>query len=135
MDFPAPVNEDDRKRYYAYVDEHLDSYIARLAEAVAIPSVSADGARRPDCVRMVHHYQSMMEKLGVTTELRDLGQQPGAEIDLPPVILGRYKEVDPAKRTVCAYGHLDVQPAEMADGWATEPFVLTRVESTPEVYS
>ena len=32
---------------------------------------------------------------------------------------------DPAKKTVCLYGHLDVQPAILEDGWATEPFVLT----------
>ena len=33
--------------------------------------------------------------------------------------------VDPNKKTVCVYGHLDVQPAAKEDGWATDPFVLT----------
>ena len=79
MGFPEPVNEDDRKRFFAYVDAHLDSYIARLTEAVAIPSVSADGARRGDCFKMVHHYRAMMDQLGVTTVLRELGPQPGQE--------------------------------------------------------
>lgn len=32
---------------------------------------------------------------------------------------------DPSKRTVCVYGHVDVQPAKMEDGWATEPYNLT----------
>ena len=32
---------------------------------------------------------------------------------------------DPAKKTICIYGHLDVQPALLEDGWDTEPFVLT----------
>lgn len=32
---------------------------------------------------------------------------------------------DPKKKTVCIYGHLDVQPALKEDGWDTEPFVLT----------
>lgn len=32
---------------------------------------------------------------------------------------------DPSKKTVCVYGHLDVQPAAVEDGWDTEPFVLT----------
>ena len=31
-------------------------------------------------------------------------------------------------RTVCAYGHLDVQPAKKSDGWETEPFELTEIE-------
>lgn len=29
------------------------------------------------------------------------------------------------KKTVLIYGHLDVQPAAVSDGWDTEPFVLT----------
>lgn len=35
---------------------------------------------------------------------------------------------DPAKKTVCIYGHLDVQPALKEDGWNTDPFVLTEVD-------
>ena len=29
---------------------------------------------------------------------------------------------------MCFYGHLDVQPAAQADGWLTDPFVLTEVD-------
>jgi len=32
------------------------------------------------------------------------------------------------KKTVCIYGHLDVQPAFLSDGWDSEPFVLTERE-------
>ena len=32
---------------------------------------------------------------------------------------------DKNKKTVCVYGHLDVQPAALEDGWDSEPFVLT----------
>jgi len=28
------------------------------------------------------------------------------------------------KNTICIYGHLDVQPAKLDDGWDTEPFTL-----------
>ena len=28
-------------------------------------------------------------------------------------------------KTLCVYGHLDVQPAAKEDGWDTDPFVLT----------
>lgn len=31
---------------------------------------------------------------------------------------------DPKKKTTCIYGHLDVQPANLSDGWNTEPFEL-----------
>lgn len=47
----------------------------------------------------------------------------GAEIPLPPIILGKLGS-DPKKKTVCIYGHLDVQPADIDDGWDTEPFTL-----------
>ena len=47
----------------------------------------------------------------------------GEEIPLPPIVLGHLGS-DPAKKTVCIYGHLDVQPANIDDGWDTEPFTL-----------
>lgn len=47
----------------------------------------------------------------------------GSEIPLPPIILGKLGS-DPGKKTVCVYGHLDVQPAALEDGWDSEPFVL-----------
>ena len=31
---------------------------------------------------------------------------------------------DPNKKTLLIYGHLDVQPAMVSDGWDTEPFKL-----------
>lgn len=47
----------------------------------------------------------------------------GEEIALPPIVLGQLGS-DPRKKTVCIYGHLDVQPASIDDGWDTEPFKL-----------
>lgn len=47
----------------------------------------------------------------------------GEEIALPPIVLGQLGS-DPGKKTVCIYGHLDVQPANIDDGWDTEPFKL-----------
>jgi nonspecific dipeptidase len=43
---------------------------------------------------------------------------------LPPILIGEFIS-DPKKKTVCVYGHLDVQPAAKEDGWDTDPFVLT----------
>ncbi|KAK4293415.1 hypothetical protein Pmani_033893 [Petrolisthes manimaculis] len=61
----------------------------------------------------------------------DIAEQTGSSpttvrrwISLPPVLLGQLGN-DPEKKTVCVYGHLDVQPALRTDGWDTEPFVLT----------
>src|ERR1700722_6882908 len=66
-----------------------------------------------------------LESLGAHVEQRPLGKQPGKEhLDLPPVIVARYGN-DKSKRTILVYGHYDVQPALMEDGWATKPFELT----------
>ena len=69
--------------------------------------------------------ETELKALGAHVESRPLGKQPGKEhLDLPPVIVARYGE-DPKKRTILVYGHYDVQPALLEDGWATEPFKLT----------
>ena len=63
--------------------------------------------------------------LGAEVEKRPLGKQPGKEhLDLPPVVIARYGN-DKSKRTILVYGHYDVQPALLEDGWATQPFELT----------
>lgn len=76
---------------------------------------------------MVHWMEKLLKAEGATTELVDIGKQTfpdGSVAPLPPVLLAQLG-ADPAKRTVCIYGHLDVQPAALEDGWDTEPFVLT----------
>lgn len=111
--------------FFKQVDDSTDHFIDRLRRAVAIPSISADEARRPDVVRMGEWLGDELKALGATVELRPLGEQPGKPgLQLPPVVLARYGN-DKNKRTILVYGHYDVQPAEKADGWATEPFELT----------
>uniref|UniRef100_A0A914ZHT1 Peptidase M20 dimerisation domain-containing protein n=2 Tax=Parascaris univalens TaxID=6257 RepID=A0A914ZHT1_PARUN len=110
-----------------YIDANKGKFIERLRDAVAIPSVSADPTHRKDVVKMIDWAKEKLESLGASTELIPLGRQKlpdGKLLDLPPLlyaILGN----DPSKKTVLIYGHLDVQPANKADGWNTEPFELT----------
>ncbi|XP_063725762.1 cytosolic non-specific dipeptidase-like [Symsagittifera roscoffensis] len=114
----------------AKVIEHLQQnhklYVERLKEWVAIQSVSASPAQRPEVIRMVNFVKAEWDKLGAETTLKDIGMQktPEGEIPLPPILLGKLGN-DPKKKTICVYGHLDVQPAALSDGWNTEPFDLT----------
>ncbi|KAL9955615.1 hypothetical protein ACROYT_G036964 [Oculina patagonica] len=114
---------------FKYVDNHQDLYVKRLSDAVAIKSVSAwtEGPYRDEIVKMINHAKDEIIRLGGEVELADLGPQHGVGIQLPPVLLGILGK-DPAKKTLCIYGHLDVQPAKLDDGWDTEPFVLTEVD-------
>lgn len=102
-------------------------YIEALKEAVAIPSVSAWPDKRKEVTRMVEWTAERLRKLGVEVALKDIGTQElpdGRVIPLPPVIFGSLGK-DPKKKTICLYGHLDVQPAALEDGWDSQPFVLT----------
>lgn len=116
------------KKLFAAVDANKETYIANLAKAVEIKSVSAWPEVRPEIVKMVKWMGSELEKLGATLEYCDVGLQTlpdGSKIPLPPVLMGQLGK-DPKKKTLLVYGHLDVQPAAKEDGWDYEPFVLTR---------
>ncbi|MEQ2224933.1 Metallopeptidase M20 [Ilyodon furcidens] len=119
---------------FKYVDEHQDLYVQRLAEWISVQSVSSWPEKRGEIKRMMEMAAKDIEKLGGTVELVDNGTQKllsGEEIPLPPILLGCLGS-DPAKKTVCIYGHLDVQPALLEDGWDTEPFTL--VEKDGKLY-
>ncbi|KAM9166638.1 cytosolic non-specific dipeptidase isoform 1-T1 [Pangshura tecta] len=122
------------ERLFQYIDEHQDLYVQRLAQWVAIQSVSAWPEKRDEIKRMMEVAAKDIERLGGTTQLMDIGTQKlpdGSEIPLPPIILGKLGS-DPQKKTVCVYGHLDVQPAALDDGWDSEPFTL--VEKDGKLY-
>jgi Cys-Gly metallodipeptidase DUG1 len=117
--------------FYKTVDSLSEPFIERLRKAVAIPSISAEDERREDVVKMGMFLKAQLESLGAHVEARELGKQPGKEyLELPPAIIGRYPaKKDESKRTILVYGHYDVQPANLSDGWATEPFWLNVIES------
>ena len=68
-----------------------------------------------------------LKSLGAAIEFVDLGSQTlpdGTVLPLPPVLMGELGS-DATKKTLLVYGHLDVQPAAVEDGWNTDPWVLT----------
>ena len=122
----------DDAAFFAAVDAEQDAYIARLAKFVAIKGVSAEPKHRPDVVRAVNYVKDWCGELGGATTLVDLGDQtlPDGKtvLPLPPVLLAQFGD-DPKKKTLVAYGHLDVQPAYKSDGWTQDdPFALTEVD-------
>lgn len=112
------------------INANAEVYVERLAEAVALRSVSTDLTRRDDCFAMADLLNRWIEELGGTSEKVLVGFQElddGSRYDLPPVILAEFTDGRPAaKPTVLVYGHYDVQPADPAD-WKTDPFTLTDV--------
>jgi acetylornithine deacetylase/succinyl-diaminopimelate desuccinylase-like protein len=108
-----------------YIDTVSNDLVARLGEAVAIPSVSSDLiSHGKDCVRMGEYVAHWIERLGGTVHYVTPEKHHPEDPELPPIILGSLGN-DHSKPTVALYGHYDVQPANQADGWATDPWKLT----------
>ncbi|CED82933.1 cndp dipeptidase [Phaffia rhodozyma] len=113
--------------FLTYVDEHAEQFIDRLAKAVAIPSVSGEASYRKHVFEMADFMASQLESLGCDIVKKvPLGEQvlEGQTLQLPPAVLASLGD-DPKKKTILLYGHYDVQPALVSDGWDTDPFVLT----------
>ncbi|KAI9347029.1 hypothetical protein BDR26DRAFT_911164 [Obelidium mucronatum] len=121
---------------YAHIDANTKTYIDRLGEAIAIPSISGDASHRPDVIRMGAWLKAELTRLKFTEiEEHHPGKQTlqGKVLDLPPVVLGTYG-TSTAKPTVLVYGHYDVQPALKEDGWKYEPFTMVVEEETGRIY-
>lgn len=115
------------KKIFTYIENNQDKFVEELKEAVAIKSVSAWPECRPDITTMIEFVAKRLKSLGAEVTLEDIGLQKlhdGTKIPLPPILLSVFGK-DPNKKTICIYGHLDVQPANIDDGWDSEPFVLT----------
>ncbi|KAB0796725.1 hypothetical protein PPYR_10786 [Photinus pyralis] len=122
MSLPAAYAE-----LFKYIDSHSSEYIETLREAVAIQSVSASAERRQDTCRMVDWTAERLRNARCDVVIKDIGYEKladGSEIPLPPVIFATLGS-DKNKKTICIYGHLDVQPASVGDGWDSDPFTLT----------
>jgi cytosolic nonspecific dipeptidase len=109
---------------------------ACLLNDFRFPSISAElDVHLKDVVDMMEWTQRHVERLGGSVSVVD---NPAATPDrpLPPILLcefvggtggpsGSSVDTTGSLKTLCVYGHLDVQPAAKEDGWDTDPFVLT----------
>ncbi|KAJ8288341.1 hypothetical protein COCON_G00010000 [Conger conger] len=112
-----------------YIDSHQEEYVQTLREWVAVESDSSNVLKRPDLDRMMNITAEKLKAMGGNVEMVDIGLQElpsGATIPLPKVVTAQFGS-DATKHTVCVYGHVDVQPAKIEDGWATEPYNLTDI--------
>ena len=125
---PAPPPWTTRRS--SPLDAEQDAHIARLAKFVATGVSRSQSIAQ--VVRAVNYVKDWCGELGGATTLVDLGDQtlPDGKtvLPLPPVLLAQFGD-DPKKKTLVAYGHLDVQPAYKSDGWTQDdPFALTEVD-------
>ncbi len=98
-----------------YAREHGPRFLDELFEMLRIPSVGADPAHAADTRRNAEWLAAHLTKLG-------LDKAAVMETAGHPVVYGEWLGAGPGRRTVLVYGHYDVVPAAMEDGWDTPPF-------------
>lgn len=103
----------DNARQYAR--ENANRFKDELFEMLRIPSLSGDPAHAGDVRSMADWLASHMISLG-------LEQVQVMETAGHPVVYGQWMGAGESAPTVLVYGHYDVVPASMEDGWNTNPF-------------
>lgn len=99
----------------AYAHTNADRFRDELFELLRIPSVSTTPELAGEVRRAGQWLVAEMQRIGFPhAELVDTKGHP--------IVYGEWLTAGDNAPTVLIYGHYDVQPAEMADGWDTAPF-------------
>lgn len=105
-------NRDVLTRVDAYIEEHIEESIARLARLVAQPSVAAQNWGMEECAALV---AALLREQGLEARIMPTGGSPAV-----------YAEGGRGEKTLLFYLHYDVQPPEPLELWESPPFELTR---------
>ncbi|HZR58910.1 MAG TPA: dipeptidase [Terriglobales bacterium] len=98
-----------------YSRDHAERFRHELHEFLRIPSLSGDPAHASDVKRAAEWLAAELHALGIgTAKIMPTGGHP--------VVYGEWSGAGPDKPTVLVYGHYDVVPAVIEDGWDTPPF-------------
>ena len=98
-----------------YIAASAADFSRALREWLAIPSVSADPARHGDVRASAEWLAGYLTETGFpVVEVWETGGLPA--------VYAHWPAADPDAQRVLVYGHHDVQPAALEDGWDYEPF-------------
>lgn len=93
----------------------LSDYKKLLSQFVSFKSISTDKSFAEECENCANWLRDQFEENDFDVEVfQDYGN---------PIVLAEY-EVGKDAETVLIYGHYDVQPASMDEGWSADPFEL-----------
>lgn len=109
-----------------YARANGERFRHELHEMLRIPSLSADPAHAGDVRRMAEWLANNFTELG-------LDKAAVMETAGHPVAYAEWCGAGSDKPTVLVYGHYDVVPALMEDGWRTDPF--EPVEKDGRIYA
>jgi acetylornithine deacetylase/succinyl-diaminopimelate desuccinylase-like protein len=98
------------------VTRRADAFVDDLSEWLRIPSISADPGHHGDVARSAQWLAERLRAEGwPQVEVWD-------DTEALPAVFASWPSADGAAPTVLVYGHHDVQPADLEDGWSFEPF-------------
>ena len=98
-----------------YIAAGAADFSRALREWLAIPSVSADPARHGDVRASAEWLAGYLRETGFpVVQVWETGGLPA--------VYAHWPAADPGAQRVLVYGHHDVQPAALEDGWDDEPF-------------
>ena len=105
---------------YEYARVNQGRFLAEYKHLLRIQTISTQPQHADDVARAAQWLKAMMLNIGMTS----------AEVILMPegrcpLVLGEWDGAGDDAPTILIYCHYDVQPAEVADGWNTEPFEPT----------
>ncbi len=103
------------------VARRADAFVAELSEWLRIPSISADPGHHGDVARSAAWLEATLRRDGWPTV------EVWSDTEALPAVYAHWPAADPAPGedpapTVLVYGHHDVQPADLEDGWSFAPF-------------
>lgn len=99
--------------------KNYNTYKKLLSEFITHKSVSTDPQFQAGIQSTAEYLHEIFTSAGFESEIVENYDNP--------VVLARF-EANPKAQTVLVYGHYDVQPAELEDGWDSNPFELTETE-------
>ncbi len=97
-----------------YLEQNRERFVDDLKAALRIPSVSAKGEHKADCLRCAHHIADHLRVLGMTRV--EVVATAGH-----PLVYAEWLGAA-GRPTALLYGHYDVQPPEPLELWTTPPF-------------
>ncbi len=105
---------------YAYAKANQERFLEEYQDLLRIRTISTQPRHAADVARAAEWLRAMMLDIGMTSAEVILMPQGRC-----PLVLGEWQGAGADAPTVLIYCHYDVQPAEVADGWVTEPFEPT----------
>lgn len=110
---------------FDYIHANQGRFREELKALLRIPSVSTLPKHDADILRAAEWLVADMRRIGMQAEVIPTAGKP--------IVYGEWLGAGETAPTVLTYGHYDVQPAEIADGWDSDPF--EPVERDGKIYA